>query len=214
MALKAVYSEHKYVIGFNMKFIFPLLVVLYLPNTYADAFCALRDPVAQIKILYPTKTNQLSIVKQIDEGVRQQVKTALPNNDLHFGELGKHTLYIALQGQEKLGYIHVRSEQSKWGIVEIIWAIDKDYRIKDFAFQRCRSPKKKLIDNQLFKNMFIGKNLVELKTYLANDGVTANQTLLKIAPGAPELANVVLRCALKTLLLTQLVWKEELDKNF
>lgn len=196
-----------------MKYFLLLLLIIFASNVYADAYCALRDPVAQIKLLYPTKTNQRSIVKEINEGVRQQVKVALPNNDLHFGELGKHTLYVVLQQQTKLGYVHVRSEQSKWGLVEIIWAIDEDYRIKDFAFQRCRSPKKKLIDNQLFKNMFIGKNLAQLQAYLNKDGITANQKLLSVATDAPELTNVVLRCALKTLLLTQLVWKEELDNK-
>jgi len=197
-----------------MKYIFIIIVFLYIPNVLADAFCALRDPVAQIKLLYPTKTNQRSIVKRIDENIRQAVKTALPNNDLHFGELGKHTLYVALQGEKNLGYIHVRSEPSKWGLVEIIWAIDENYKIKNFLFQRCRSPNKKFVDNQIFKNMFIGKNLVQLKTYLAKDGITANQKLLSIVPQAPELTNVVLRCALKTLLLTELVWKEELDKTY
>lgn len=196
-----------------MKDIIIFLLFIFVPNVLAEAYCALRDPVAQIKLLYPTKSNQLSIVKEINEGVRQQVKIALPNNDLHFGELGKHTLYVVLQQQTKLGYIHVRSEQSKWGLVEIIWAIDKDYRIKDFAFQRCRSPKKKLIDNQSFKNMFIGKNLAQLKEYLNKDGITANQKLLSVAANAPELANVVLRCALKTLLLTQLVWQDELENK-
>jgi len=196
-----------------MKLLITIILIFFIPNALADAYCALRDPVAQIKLLYPTKTNQLSIVKNIDEGVRQQVKLALPNNDLHFGELGKHTLYIALQDKIKLGYIHVRSEQSKWGLVEIIWAIDENYRIKDFSFQRCRSPKKKLIDNQIFKNMFIGKNLNQLQAYLSQDGVTANQKLLTIASDAPDLANVILRCALKTLLLTELVWKDELENN-
>ncbi|SFC01018.1 hypothetical protein [Pseudoalteromonas denitrificans] len=196
-----------------MRYVLMLIAIVYSSNAFGDAYCALRDPVAQIKLLYPQKTNQLSIIKQINEGIRQQLKHALPNNDLHFGELGKHTLYVALQEKTKLGYIHVRSEQSQWGLVEIIWAIDKEYRIKDFAFQRCRSPKKKLINNQKFKNMFIGKNLYQLKTYLSDDGFTANQDLLSHAGDAPELANVILRCALKTLLLTELVWKTELENT-
>ena len=60
--------------------------------------------------------------------------------------------------------------------------------------------------------MFIGKNYQELKQQLSADGVTANESLLTNAQGAPELANVVLRCALKTLLLTEMLWGEELEK--
>lgn len=189
-----------------------ILFVFSLQNVFAEAYCSLRDPVAQIKQLYPQKTNQLSIVKTVDTHIRKQVKLLLPSNDLHFSELGRHTLYVAMKGTEALGYIHVRSEQSQWGLVEIIWALDKNLQIKNFTFQRCRSPKRKTIDNENFKNVFIGKNYEQLKTLLSRDGVTANNILLDKAINAPELASVVLRCALKTLLITELLWGAELKK--
>jgi hypothetical protein len=190
-----------------------LMLTLLSSNVSAIAYCSLRDPVSQIAKLYPQKTNQLSIVKTVDDSTRAQVKIALPSNDLHFSELGKHTLYIAMLGKNSLGYVHVRSEQSDWGLVEIVWAIDKELRISNFTFQRCRSPKnKKVAESIVFKDIFIGKNYQELKELLSNDGVTANKYVLDKAKNAPELANVVLRCALKSLLLTEILWGEELKK--
>ncbi len=183
-------------------------------SVYAVAYCSLRDPIAQITQLFPNKSNQLSIVKNVDVDIRAQVKAALPNNDLHFNELGKHTLYVAMQNGQALGYVHVRSELSDWGLVEIVWAIDMNMRIKDFVFQRCRSPEKAHVDNDNFKKMFIGKNYQDLKRLLKSDGVSANETLIKQAPKAPALANVVLRCALKTLLITDLLWQKELDRFY
>lgn len=199
----------------NIRFISLMLILMLIllsGNVNAIAYCSLRDPVSQIAQLYPQKTNQLSIVKAVDDNIRSQVQFALPSNDLHFSELGQHTLYIAMFGKESLGYVHVRSEQSDWGLVEIVWAIDKDLRIRDFVFQRCRSPKKKIAEEGGFKNIFIGKNYQELKALLSDDGVTAKKGVLIIAQSAPELANVVLRCALKTLLLTDILWGEELEK--
>jgi hypothetical protein len=193
-------------------FIIFTLFIFLSPYASADAYCSLRDPIAQIAQLYPQKTNQLSIVKTVDASTRNQVKLALPSNDLHFSELGQHTLYVAMRNTEALGYVHVRSEQSQWGLVEIIWALDKNLRIKDFSFQRCRSPKKKLIDNKDFKNVFIGKNYEELKMLLSSDGINANNLLLDKAKNAPKLASVVLRCALKTLLITDILWGTELEK--
>jgi len=190
--------------------IFFMLSMLLLPSVYADAYCSLRDPVSQIKQLYPQKTNQLSIVKAVDNHTRKQVQLALPRNDLHFSELGKHTLYVAMKNTKALGYVHVRSEQSKWGLVEIVWAIDKNLRIQNFACQRCRSPKKSVIGSGLFKSAFIGKNFQELKTLLNEDGLTANIALVDTANNAPELTSVVLRSALKTLLITDLLWGKEL----
>ena len=196
-----------------MKIIIIFTLLLFsLQYSHADAYCSLRDPVAQIQQLYPQKTNQRSIVKTVDSSTRNLVKLALPSNDLHFSELGRHTLYVAMKNTQALGYVHVRSEQSKWGLVEIIWALDKDLKIKDFTFQRSRSPKKKILDNEDFRNVFIGKSYEELKTLLSSDGKTANKILLDRAKGAPELASVVLRCALKTLLITDLLWGEELKK--
>jgi len=190
-----------------------LMLILLSSNVSAIAYCSLRDPVSQIAKLYPQKTNQLSIVKTVDDNTRAQVKIALPSNDLHFSELGRHTLYIAMLGKNSLGYVHVRSEQSDWGLVEIVWAIDKELRISNFTFQRCRSPKnKKIAECSDFKDIFIGKNYQELKELLSNDGVTANKYVLDKAQDAPELANVVLRCALKSLLLTEILWGKELKK--
>ncbi len=196
----------------TLSFLLFMMLVLLTSNVNAVAYCSLRDPVAQIAELYPQKTNQLSIVKTVDDNIRAQVQVALPRNDLHFSELGKHTLYVAMQGKKSLGYVHVRSEQSKWGLVEIVWAIDKDFRITNFAFQRCRSPKKKAAEEQQFRDVFIGKNYQELRELLSSDGITAKKSVLEETQSASELANVVLRCALKALLLTEILWGEELKK--
>ncbi|NQZ81531.1 MAG: hypothetical protein HRT52_11000 [Colwellia sp.] len=188
-----------------------ILLILFSQSTNATAYCSLRDPVAQIAQLFPQKTNQLSIVKEVDDSIRAQVKRALPSNDLHFNELGRHTLYVVMKDKQALGYVHVRSEQSKWGLVEIIWAIDKDLTILNFAFQRCRSPKKKIINDESFKNIFIGKNFKELKGLLSSDGISANELVLAKVQDAPDLVNVVLRCALKTLLITEILWGTDLE---
>ncbi len=196
----------------TLSFLLIIMMVLLTSNVNAVAYCSLRDPVAQIAKLYPQKNNQLSIVKTVDDNIRAQVQVALPRNDLHFSELGKHTLYVAMQGKKSLGYVHVRSEQSKWGLVEIVWAIDSNFRITNFAFQRCRSPKKKAAEEQQFKDVFIGKNYQELRELLSSDGITAKKSVLEKTQSASELTNVVLRCALKTLLLTEILWGEELKK--
>ena len=199
----------------KIRFVSFMLIVMLVwlsGDVKAIAYCSLRDPVAQIAQLYPQKSNQLSIVKMVDDNIRAQVQVALPSNDLHFSELGQHTLYIAMSGKEALGYIHVRSEQSDWGLVEIVWAIDKDLKISNYVFQRCRSPKKKMAEQSDFKAIFIGKNYQQLKALLSDDGITAKKDVLDKAKNAPELANVVLRCALKTLLLTEILWGEELKK--
>jgi len=194
-----------------MKF-FSLLLLLVINNCFADAFCSLRDPVSQINTLYPNHESYLSFVKKIDNKTRKTVQENLPNNDLHFGELGQHTLYVVIENKQVIGYVHVRSEQSDWGLVEIVWAIDVNFNIVDFTFQRCRSPEKLELAKTDFKQAITGRGFEELKQYLAEDGISANQSLFSQINTTSNLVNVVLRCALKTLLLTKVVWQDELKK--
>jgi len=192
--------------------LFGLLFLLVINNSLADAFCSLRDPVSQINTLYPNHESYISFVKKISHQTRKIVQENLPNNDLHFGELGQHTLYVVTKKQQAIGYVHVRSEQSDWGLVEIVWAIDVNFKIVDFTFQRCRSPEKAELIKAEFKQAIIGRDFELLKLYLAKDGISANHTLLSQINTDSNLVNVVLRCALKTLLLTQVVWHDELKQ--
>ena len=122
-----------------------------------------------------------------------------------------YSLYVVAENSKVLGYVHVRSEQSYWGLVEIVWAIDIEYKIIDFVFQRCRSPEKEKLLNSSFKSALIGRNFEQLKLYLDKDGRNANQKLYDQINIRSDLVNVVLRCALKTLLLTEVVWQAELN---
>lgn len=188
-----------------------LIILLCLSSdALSKAFCALRDPVNQIHELYPESTSFRSYVQTIDKGIRRQVAQQLPPNQLHFGELGRHTLYVALLGQKPLGFIHVRSEQSEWGLVEIAWAINMDMTIKNFTVQRCRSRARSKIESDGFKAMFVGLGFEQLKNYLASDKLSASQALVDAAHGEAQLASVVLRCGLKTLLVTQLAWQRDI----
>ena len=75
----------------------------------AEAFCALRDPVSSIYQLYPNANAYRSIVRTVDKQTREHVISHLPSLRLHFSEMGRHTLYVALQDGKKLGYVHVLS---------------------------------------------------------------------------------------------------------
>ncbi len=182
-------------------------------SSYATAaFCSLRDPVETIKTLYPQSTSFKSVVKIIDEDVRSEVQSLLPPNTLHFSELGKHTLYIAFKKEEPLGYVHVRSEESNWGLVEIAWSINLNMEIDDFKFQRCRNRQKRVLEKDEFRQQLQGKNFEQIIALLNNDGMTLNPQKITVPPKAKALAEVVLRCGMKTLLVTQLAWSKEINK--
>lgn len=193
--------------------IISLLLMLLPSSVMAQAFCALRDPAESIKKLYPEHSSYRSSVKTIDESVRQQVSERVPPHALHFSELGRHTLYTVYQGDEALGYVHVRSEQSEWGLVEIAWAIDKDLKVKDFTFQRCRNRFKAAVESDSFKNQLRGMDFSQMRALLVEKRFSLKPGALVIEPKALPLAEVVVRCGIKTLLVTELAWQDEVLDN-
>jgi len=186
-----------------------LVIILSLLSSFevtSKAFCALRDPVAQIYHLYPQADNYRSIVRTIDEQTRHRVLDQLPNHQLHTDELGRHTLYVALKQGKPLGIVHVRSEQSRWGLIEIAWALDLDLNVLDFNFQRSRALGNDIVLNKPFKSLLIGKDFKHLNQYLNPQGEIINQTFNDVAQNAKELSKVVLINGLKTLLVTKIAW--------
>ena len=203
--MESIISYAKKVIAFST-------LLLVATPVFSQAYCSLRDPVAGIYKLFPEANNYRSIVETVDQTVRKQVSKRLPPNALHFGELGRHTLYVAMKDKQPLGFVHARSEESRWGLVEIAWGMDLQLKITDYTVQRCRSRSRKAIETLAFREQFFGKGYDDLIGMLNVDGMSMNPSVMMIPPGAEELANVVLRNGLKTLLVTDLVWREDISK--
>jgi len=203
-----MYLFKKSIVATTVMVIFSLLSA----HSFA-AFCSLRDPVETIKALHPESTSFKSIVKVIDENVRNQVQTLLPPNTLHFSELGKHTLYVVYTKDRPTGYVHVRSEESEWGLVEIAWSMTLDLEVKDFKLQRCRSRARKLVDTEDFKVQLRGRTYHDFVQMLNRDGYTLNTDKVDVDPKAKSLAEVIIRCGMKTLLVTELAWSQDVQKN-
>ena len=177
-------------------------------NAWAQAYCALRDPVRQVYEMYPGANSYRSIVRTVGEQHRSIIAERLPFT-MHFTELGRHTLYAALKDNRPIGLVHVRSERGQWGLVEIAWATDLDMRIVDFRFQRCRERAKNLLDTDEFRAQLIGKGADDLVAMLSSDYRGVN-TSLRVPAGAEKLAAVVVRCGAKTLAANDVVWGEDL----
>ena len=192
------------------RFIIPV-ILLFSVNVWSQAFCGLRDPVAMIEKLYPSYTSYQSIVRTVDERTREVVSKELPGMVLHFGELGRHTLYVVTDNDGVLGLVHVRSEQSQWGLVEIAWGISKDLKIDGFAFQRCRSADKYKLEVPKVQVLFSGKRLDDLKAYYDFEVSAPTQTYTNAIGYTGELGEVLLKCGMKTLLVTDLVWWQDID---
>ena len=186
----------------------PLLAAPLPAN--AQAYCALRDPAPQIYSLFPQATSFRSHVNVVDQKSRADVGALLPFT-LHTRELGQHTLYVAYAAKRPLGLVHVRSEPSDWGLVEIAWSLDLEGRILDFRFQRCRGGACGDVAGGPLRELLANKNLQELRDLLTPDGAKLNPALLaRESNNIRQLAAVAVRSAAKTAAVTRVVWGAEL----
>jgi hypothetical protein len=188
-----------------------VLSLIPVRATNAQAYCALRDPVRQVYELYPGATSYRSIVRVVGEDARQAVGERLPI-ELHFNELGRHTVYVAMKDREFIGLVHVRSERSDWGLVEVAWALSLDLKIMDFVFQRCRNSHRAEIESEQFRNQLRGRDLNDIGSMIRTPGSEIIPGKLRVPAGAEGLAAAVVRCALKTIVVTDIVWRSDLER--
>lgn len=184
-----------------------LSTCLTAESVQAQAFCALRDPIEQINAMFPS-TTYASFVGTVTKDTRSAVSEQLPFT-LHFNELGQHTLYAVNSKGGRVGYVHVRPELGKWGLTEIAWAIDKDMRIVDFSFQRCRNRRRTILEQDAFKSQIVGKSIDDLESLINEQGTAINSDNLKVEAIDREFALLVVKCAMKTLVVTSVVWEDE-----
>lgn len=189
--------------------LFLAVVTLSLPQVSSAAFCSLRDPVAALQRLFPESERHRSIVRPVGREQRDAVGSRLPFS-LHFNELGQHTLYVALHGQEPLGVIHARSEASKWGLMEVAWALNLDMTIHGFYLQRCRSPRCSDAAIAELQSELTGKPFEKVREMLDSSGEKLGTIARLQFSEQQDVVIPIIRSALKTIAVTESTWKEDL----
>ncbi len=180
------------------------------PIAGAYAYCSLKDPVSAIHALFPEATSHKSIVKVVGKNTRSTISKELPFT-LQFNELGKHTLYIASEKNTPIGLVHSRTEQTKWGLIEVAWALNLDYSIRDFYIQRCRLPACNGSNLDFLKKTLKNKSYKNVLSLLNKNGSQLAIEIPSKSKDIPELTLSILQSALKTISVTKIVWKDDIE---
>lgn len=209
-------NDIKFFKGLRMKhknfIVFLLAIIFVIPPSLvnANAYCSLRDPVAAIQYLYPDSTSHKSIVKMVDQDIRKSLKEILPFT-LHFNELGKHTLYVALVEDKPNGFIHARTELTDWGLVEVAWALNLDLSINNFYIQRCRISECNDENIGYLRDILEGKSFQEILAMYSSNDKNFNYKLDNQTDKVRAFTLSIIRSALKTIVVTEKVWKKDIE---
>ncbi len=195
--------------GSIKRMIILLFFLLITSETSAAAFCALRDPIEPILNLFPDYTSSRSLVRDVSANARKLLQKHLPF-EFHHKEFGKHTLYVVFTDNVPIGIVHVRPEKGPWGINEIVWALDMDFNIIGFKFQRCRCITKYEVESTEFIQFLHGQNWESLSKILSAEADNINGLPANMSDEGRYLAMTVIRSAIKASLATSLIWGEEL----
>ena len=171
---------------------------------------ALRDPERSVFASFPEADGYRVIVRPVGKEVRAEVQERIPFS-IHFNELGNHAVYAALRGRRPLGLIHARTEEGKWGLIEIEWALDLDLVIRDFKLHRCRSRYREAVEQSEFAKSLIGRDVRQLSRLIDDKG-RVNPKAGAIPPGGERLAETVIKSAIKTLILTDSAWRSDIAR--
>ena len=204
----------KFLAGSSGRFtVFVATLTAFTPGMSVGSapFCALRDPSHQIYSMYSEATNYRSVVKEVNAQTRNLLSADLPFS-LHDNELGEHTLYVPMAGKTPLGIVHVRSEISEWGLVEIAWALTPNLKITDFRLQRCRGASCNAVLEKGLLQQLKGKGQDELAELLAGDLYRISEDLPSLNEAEHRLVNTIVQSAIKTIAVTGYEWPETVSE--
>ena len=177
---------------------------------HGQAANKLSDAARSVFRAFPHATSFRNIVRDVDQHARREVERRLPFK-VHFNELGPHALYVPFRELKPIGLLYVRTEDGGWGFSEISWSLSLDLRIRGFRFLRSRSQHRFALQRSPFSRSIVGLDYEGLAKLLGEDG----KLIIKpgdIPRGSEELALATVRSAMKTILVTRTVWREELGK--
>jgi hypothetical protein len=183
-------------------------VALVSQRVEGQAYCSLRDPNRVVQSVYPGATFR-TFIQLVTEEHGAKMKAELP---IQFDnrEFGKHSLYAVVKGGVIEGFVQSRTEPIDWGLAEIIWVLDKDLRLKEFRFQRCRSRWRKSAENGRLQDFLRGMSEDELISIWNKGGMKGFVLEANLPDSADKLVEAVVKSAFKTMGLARLVWNEDI----
>jgi len=193
------------------RFLFSLLFLFGIyTNSFAAVGCSLDDPDRDVKRLFPESTGyltKLSTLKEIGgEALKIKIEEKLGDKfDTVYEDLDvPYAYYIVLKGKDPIGYIHGVNQKGKFGVLQLVIAVNLEGRIMAFYYQRISSPESSKFRASQFTGQFKGLSLEDFYKYNVSNNSLSEGRITKISdPSAnsPEDFRATLRGIKKDIIL-------------
>lgn len=177
--------------------------VAHLP---AQTFCSVREPNRLIREMFPRHTGFRTEMLEITP----ETATKLPA-DLPFvfdrREVTRHPLFIVLEGERVVGYVQARTQATRWGLTEFVWAVGPDLALLDFRVQRSREPGADRLERSGLAAALRGLTLDEARRRWSASWLAELQSRQGLGELDRSLVEGAVASGVKTIWLTREIWQ-------
>ena len=146
-----------------------ILIILFLANICTSSFaaigCSLDDPDRDVQRIFPQSSGYKTVIVTIKEiggeALQKQIEERLGDRfDSVYESLDvPYAYYTVLKGKDVIGYVHGINQKGKFGILQLVAAIDTQGRIQALYFQKISSPEAAKFKDSVFTDKFKGLSL-------------------------------------------------------
>ena len=144
-----------------------VLLVLAATAVYAAVACSLSNPDRDVKNLYNDSTGYRTDIWNIKQitGLEGKIEAELGRQLNQQNELDvDYASYRVLKGDQRIGLIMCSSERGKYGVIQVITALDNHGTIRSMHLQKHSHPKAAAFRDAAWLNRFVGLTRADLKS--------------------------------------------------
>lgn len=191
-----------------------VIIILFLSNLCVSSFaavgCSLDDPDRDVQRLFPDSSGYKAtfitlkeiggaeLEKDIESRLGDKLDPFYENTDVPYA------YYTVLKGKDTVGYIHGVNQKGKFGVLQLVVAVDLQGKIIEFYYQKISSPESSKFRAKAFTEQFKDLSLTDFYKYDVLGKNTQDGVVSKIvdpATNSPEDFKATLRGIKKNLIL-------------
>lgn len=186
----------------------PLLGLLlgWAGEAGAQTFCSVREPNRLIREMFPRHTGFRTELLEITAETASKLPADLPFV-FDRREVTRHPLFIVMEGERIVGYVQARTQPTRWGLTEYVWALDPQLGLLDFRVQRSREPGADRLDRSRLAAVLRGMSLDEVRRRWSAAWLGELQSRQGLGEVDRSLVEGAVAAGVKTIWLTQEIWQ-------
>jgi len=172
----------------------------------AQTFCSVREPNRLIREMFPRHTGFRTEMLEITAEIAAKFPADLPFR-FDRREVTRHPLFIVMEGERIVGYVQARTQPTRWGLTEYVWALDAQLALLNFRVQRSREPGADRLDRSRLAAVLRGLSLDEVRRRWSAAWLGELQSRQGLGDVDRSLIEGAVAAGLKTIWLTQEIWQ-------